>query len=963
MERIKYFIRRYKDLFLLFLLSLVPMLWYRFDTRLLITSSDVGYPYNPFNIISNRVYLWNSSSGLGVPQLDWSGTILYHGLEAFLTYLSGSLFIGQQIYVVIWFFLPMLAIYLAIKRLPQLADKPYFALFAALLFQFNFFQLSGWKVLWRTRFSIYTALPLLLVLFIDYLEGKRSLIRTALFSGLIIFFLNGGGALPLFGSVILLYFITILFYLIMSLRRNRLLDFLKRNVYFFVSAFVITFLLSAYWVLPFLYLALSVYSSTFSGMGGVDNIVSWANVVHRNASIVNLLRLQGMDVFELSAVRDYLDIYMTNPFFLLISFIWPILAFSAIFWARKPQQKKYILLFSLLALLSLIFTAGSHQPFRSFFVFILKTVPTFPIFRTAIHKFGMLFWFANAVLIAFSLSSLVEKIAAYLNHKKIATKIVTACLAVIFICLIIAWNFPILGRSFFRWNPPLTTLERVPNYIFDFGQWADGLKTDTQRMLLTPALNKMWLSDVYKWGYFSLQSVPYLVTVKSTIATDASNQGDKGLMLNVIFNSIKEKKDDLKKIVPLLSLKYFLQRNDAFYNLDWILSENPQKFDERLNQMDDLKLEKQFDQWKVYAISDKYYLPHFFIPTNTSFINGDTYDFVNLLSLLPPNIRASYYWAPVDKTSYTPQLDFANFFIIPGNPCCFVFNKTSKKASSEYKSLIDKEGIKTVFTYNYLSWEIPKEGKYTVLLRSGTPFTNGKIVTITVDKQIIQREITSEDRENVWINFGEIDLSEGDHTLLVSADGDNIRTIKAGDIIFKYESVVNQIMPNIDFYKVNSTKYKIHISEAKTPFTLIFSETYDPKWKLFVDNSRGNEKNSHSHNIIASYFDGQIKEREHSNTFLYKDIFETLFLKQFPDKDHVQINGYANAWRVDPKLFCEDKNACLKNPDGSLDFDLVVEYIPQRLFYLGSIISVVVLLGSVGYLTFRRYRGIFHNQS
>jgi hypothetical protein len=83
------------------------------------------------------------------------------------------------------------------------------------------------------------------------------------------------------------------------------------------------------------------------------------------------------------------------------------------------------------------------------------------------------------------------------------------------------------------------------------------------------------------------------------------------------------------------------------------------------------------------------------------------------------------------------------------------------------------------------------------------------------------------------------------------------------------------------------------------------------------------------------------------------------------NQNHLMANGYANSWVIDTNAICgvdsgrslsaEEAGGnfkCIKNPDGSYDFEMVVEFWPQRLFYVGLGISGLTLLGCVGYLVY-----------
>ena len=144
--------------------------------------------------------------------------------------------------------------------------------------------------------------------------------------------------------------------------------------------------------------------------------------------------------------------------------------------------------------------------------------------------------------------------------------------------------------------------------------------------------------------------------------------------------------------------------------------------------------------------------------------------------------------------------------------------------------------------------------------------------------------------------------------------------------------------PTITFRKINPTRYEVKIENATKPFFLVFSESYHPKWKAYVETEdrkwkRGNGK----WEIIAEYPKVHVKEARHEMRFTPKDI-AYLFKKPLPEKNHSLVNGYANAWYIDPKEI------------GKQNFNITLYFLPQSLFYLGLFISGFTLLGCIGYL-------------
>ncbi|MBU3957240.1 hypothetical protein KKI19_03155 [Patescibacteria group bacterium] len=146
-------------------------------------------------------------------------------------------------------------------------------------------------------------------------------------------------------------------------------------------------------------------------------------------------------------------------------------------------------------------------------------------------------------------------------------------------------------------------------------------------------------------------------------------------------------------------------------------------------------------------------------------------------------------------------------------------------------------------------------------------------------------------------------------------------------------------MPKITFIKINPTKYKVKIEGAREPYTLVFSESFHEGWKAYVNDQWSVTGDQQYGNIVASYFDGEIKERIHKNIFLDRNTFETWNKKPIPEERHLLVNGYANSWYVTPE-----------DSDGKENYELVIEFWPQRIFYVGLGISLVALLGCLGYL-------------
>ena len=151
------------------------------------------------------------------------------------------------------------------------------------------------------------------------------------------------------------------------------------------------------------------------------------------------------------------------------------------------------------------------------------------------------------------------------------------------------------------------------------------------------------------------------------------------------------------------------------------------------------------------------------------------------------------------------------------------------------------------------------------------------------------------------------------------------------------ESTINNFsntsIPKITFIRINPTKYKIKVENAKEPYYLIFSENFDKDWKLYF---KSNVDKNIFDKIVGSYFNGEIREAQQQNKLFYFDMFETWFQKPIVENKHNLVNSYANAWHIMPE-----------NVNFQQDYELIVEYWPQRLFYFGFILFIILFLSFI----------------
>lgn len=127
----------------------------------------------------------------------------------------------------------------------------------------------------------------------------------------------------------------------------------------------------------------------------------------------------------------------------------------------------------------------------------------------------------------------------------------------------------------------------------------------------------------------------------------------------------------------------------------------------------------------------------------------------------------------------------------------------------------------------------------------------------------------------------------------------------------------------VNFKKINPTKYRISINnKTSSDLPLVFNESFHLGWKIYLAN----------HHFFSNHF------------------YETWFKDPIVgEENHFMVNGYANSWIVDTEEICKSDNYCVKNSDGTYNFELVVEYWPQRFFYAIQVVLVVMMIFCLGY--------------
>ena len=220
-------------------------------------------------------------------------------------------------------------------------------------------------------------------------------------------------------------------------------------------------------------------------------------------------------------------------------------------------------------------------------------------------------------------------------------------------------------------------------------------------------------------------------------------------------------------------------------------------------------------------------------------------------------------------------------------------------------------------------------------------------------------------------SLGEMALSEGaihGMAIVLAAQNANKK-----DVMVRF-TADSEMPREVEYRKINPTKYRIRLHNARGDTPLIFGEGYSTGWKIYpIDYDHTQENIAHN---IKGFSVAPSNERYQADTdeakalttqrlisetggqFISKrflgaiqndnladgSLMETWYSYPLPEGRHLKVNGYVNGWLIDVAQLCSDSHACHRNADGSFEVELVMEFWPQQAFYLGLATTLLTFL-------------------
>ncbi|HBU06565.1 MAG TPA: hypothetical protein DEB09_00605 [Candidatus Magasanikbacteria bacterium] len=930
------------DVFLLLIMSIIPFISY-YDV--IIPETDIGYDINPFYSFLRKMFLWDGGFNFGSP-ISYTVNI-YNFFNVLLSGLNLSSFVIKQLWLSLLLFVTGLSMYYFVGVFLE-KEKRLCKIITSVTYMYSLYLIR--TLMGASTMVIgYVLFPLILGLYINGLNDKKRYLFYAILIGLIsIFFSNINFTYIAIDLVAIFIFIFI--YLI-NYKRINLLYFFKYNMLILCFGLLI----SSWWLIPL------VKTSIISPEYITESLqVETHQTYNVRSSYLETFRLLG-DLGFSSQYKGVPDVsfskyYLEDPIWIFSTFLFAVLSICGLFFVRSKIKKTYLILllvfFSAMAVGA--YSTTNLVATSKIYVWCYDHIPLFSIFRNG-YKSVAIISFVYSILFGCFASS----IYFYFRKKfKVTGRFFYNIISFIFIFLVFGL---ILLNSFPLWTGKMfdnKKFKAVPTYWYEIGDYLNKDSLDYRVFTLPDSY-----FPIYYWGN-PKSDVSSALIDKPIIGSLGRAWGYKQFT-KLIYTSFLNQ-NTFSRMISLSNIKYIIQRND----IDWMYynTNSPEKIKKILEVRKDLIFEKTFGELDLYRVNENYFLPRLYSPEVFSYVGNDV-DFIDQTVLFNENnFKIGILFSDFKFNNLT-----INKNILEKINSVFISVEANSAKVAEMKLVVDKEielkekkklqkeldlYISNLFFKDF-QLSIPQKATYKIYFKTNSILANNKNIEVKIGEQMLKKGKMGTDREG-WNYFNQIELDKGEFALKLYLENEPIDYINSGDIVFSAENLVKPIQaPQLEYKQVNPTKYIVNVHGASESFPLVFSESFHPGWKIYIEKIKPEVE---SGKFVSENNQGTIQNENLDSGHFY-DVFSR---EPVLDGKHFMINGFANAWWIDLSEACKvesgEKNLCNKNADERYDFSIVIEFEPQRFFYIGLAISGTTLLFCFGYLVYDwRKRKIVRN--
>lgn len=882
---------------------------------------------------------------------------------------------------IFWFMLILsgLGMYKLTQTFFPALNKNYFIL-SALFYWFNTLVLVNvWNRFLYNYIVFYSILPLLLFFYIKGLENRKYIY--AVIVPLFLAFFSY--ALTAYVFNLLTFFLlafTCIFLILIYFKRDFIFFSIKYNI-----VILIWFLfVNAWWILPtFQFVQAKDTASDLASFITPEGNLYTLNILSQKlGNLIDLTRLIHIAFYQ-GEGPAWAHSFVSFPLNIIL-FLTSSLIFIGIYVSRKL---KWGIFLSSLFLTGIFLAKGNLPPFGDVFNFFFLKFSVVQVFRDPFEKFSFLLSLAAAPLFALGIWGLKEKIAKRFQP--------LLSLTVLIIIGVLAFPF-VSGLVFTSITPPNSDYSigfkvKVPEYYADANSWLES-QGNNFRFISFPLGDDPLRNEgiTYKWekGYQGVEPSEILfsapgITFNTTIPYYSQ-------VVEKLEKSFFEQ-EDFYKLAELLNIRYFLVRNDVDINERRL--RKPEAAEAVLgNGKEEVKKVAQFGELTFWE--------------NLKWKDKTVYAATNLVSVFPqPKITEVFLSQMDTSTVLTTPIDKVK----DKESLNIIYPETATSYQKKQKCSQLVEDFENPKKY---SVDISKQSGYELLLDdvnlSLEEASLAAGLKVSIDDQPLQSagQFTG---GNV-ISYGKVNLTVGKHEIsierpaasnLVSAPDNIIIKPSQGNsrALFKIENFnpYSRYLVNFDyviklgqkivfyFQQNNDMVRKGNIVAECLNLNILdqgsnsgnstnVSEIYTPRRSdeagVLFSLSPGQDAEATIKNLsvkrliepqpvlvkknadvfleapLVTYtkispvkYSVHVKGARSSFILVLSELFNSGWEVRFDDDSaasaHFLANAYANGWLIDK----------------TGDFNLTLEFAPQRLLDIGKIVSWISFLGGLIYIT------------
>ncbi|KKS96085.1 MAG: hypothetical protein UV73_C0012G0113 [Candidatus Gottesmanbacteria bacterium GW2011_GWA2_43_14] len=881
----------------------------------LLSLGDFVFPPIPELWLYFRLFAWKDFAFLGnASYIDYVNLIHYFPIFA-LFKIGIPITVIQSIFISALFIIGSFAMYhLLHEVLIESIHKKIICMICAILYMFNPYvaivKLRGYNM----SLYAYVFAPLIIYFFTKYIKGRHFFKNKYLYLiGFSYLLSSPASTQPAYitWSIFLIFYFSLLLFLFHNFNKTILLKFL--------IVITLFFLINTFWIMS-LVLNLGAINRIIDVVQDETSLEAINNVSGNN--LVNTFRLLGIPGMDATwrgiPYLSYYQIY-SSPIFIFVGIsLFLITFFGWLFspWTHlKGKERLWWFYFISISLLSIFIIGGVNFLIPNLKLWLFKNFPLFLLYRKPYEKGAFFFIFSLVGLLAISLK-IISNMLDF--HVKKRNKNITTIFFIVILFFVLLYNFPFWSKQIFTSiNHPectINSLNHYPNYLYYFGEQLEKDKK-VGRLLGLPINNSPISSGVenFKWGYAGIDPI-FLFTNKGYILMNPLIPFIKNFYQNINSESVNEINyvSNLSSINSLFNIKKNILRND----ICWQLYHSPDPSHDK-KYLDGMNTKKtSIGELDLYDVSAENFVPHVYTPQHIIYSQDSVKKLTFIISQPEFTARSAVFFESQNSfTHFKNQLNQLGISSISTDGAKIQLSRLPvtefKKINPvKYRVIIHGATGKFPFLLN----ESFHDGWKTYFVKLNNIWSSNHNSKSDLNSLITKYKILDGNEED-QVNIEELKefVDKGLVTILGNGEEQSI-------IHLKYENGIEKL----DYIE----KYKIDFVS-----------------KNFQDTIQNDNLPNGSY--YETWFAGKSDD-----SWISKITGFNKSILQVPDDTHLMVNGYANSWIIDPEKICKNNGFCKINDDGSYDLEMVIEFWPQRLFYLGLGISGMTLLLCLIYLIY-----------